>query len=329
MKYDMKQQLTHLRRLWPLALVAALLLTGCVKRDLEERGGIQSGPGEGIVDIALHWEQEQHPASARYLFYNEAGELVREESGITERFRGVLPAGKYRLVVHNTDAANVDYRGTERYETAEVFAKENLTWRARAARGSKSSTSFILEPKETYGIGRCREFEVIEVVAGGTHQATVCPVLLTRQVKLMFRIVNPDVTLQSLQGALDGVSPGIFIATGSCNSLFSCATPFVGKAEPGSNDYTAELTVFNLVVEPNDPQITNNVDITLVEQGGTSHDGRFDITEVVDEIVKEHGGEIPVEIPVEVEVEVKIEPLGGLTITVKPWEEGSGEGDFQ
>ena len=51
---------------------AILSLAGCVKRDLEMR------PDEGYVEIALDWTKTGMTSrSARYLFYNEAGMLVR------------------------------------------------------------------------------------------------------------------------------------------------------------------------------------------------------------------------------------------------------------
>ena len=68
--------------------VAVLSLAGCVKRELEIR------PDEGYVEIALDWTGTgTSPRSARYLFYNETGALVKEVSGVTDCFKGTLPVG--------------------------------------------------------------------------------------------------------------------------------------------------------------------------------------------------------------------------------------------
>lgn len=116
---EMKRE--RMRYMRPAAVwllgTAMLALAGCVKRDLEIR------PDEGCVEIVLDWTKAGGSSrSARLLFYNESGTLVKEVSGVTDCFKGTFPLGNYRLLVHNTDAVRVDWRGTERYESAEVFA---------------------------------------------------------------------------------------------------------------------------------------------------------------------------------------------------------------
>ena len=118
----MNRRKTITRHLRPgsALLLAALLLAspGCVKRDLELR------PEEGSLSLSLDWGGDPRPRTARFLFYDESGALVREARDVTDRYEGTFPQGTYRLVVHNTDAGQVDWRGTERYETAEVYARE-------------------------------------------------------------------------------------------------------------------------------------------------------------------------------------------------------------
>ena len=79
---EMKRELTrYMRPVQVMVLGAAVLsLTGCVKRELEIR------PDEGYVEIALDWSKAQSSRSARYLFYNESGALVKEVRGVTDCF---------------------------------------------------------------------------------------------------------------------------------------------------------------------------------------------------------------------------------------------------
>lgn len=300
---------------------AMLSLAGCVKRELEIR------PDEGYVEIALDWSKAQSSRSARYLFYNEAGALVKEVSGVNECFKGVLPTGTYRLIVHNTDAGQVDWQGCEKYESAEVFAKEtNYSEGHHPGEG----VPCIQEPREVFATGGCNESETVEVRRMDTTRLSVTPVVLTKQVAMRFTVeVNGDASVQSLHGVLGGVSHGFFPGKGCHNASSSCAVEFmaVPETKAASDAYTARVNVFGLLTTAQSPAGTNTVHVTLDLDDGSQMTGTFDLTPTLQRILASGGGAFPVEIPLEITLRVQ---EAGLSATVQPWDEsGTGSGELR
>ena len=296
---------------------AVLSLAGCVKRELEIR------PDEGYVEIALDWSKAQSSRSARYLFYNESGALVKEVSGVTDCFKGMLPTGTYRLVVHNTDAGQVDWRGCEKYESAEVFAKTtNYSTGHHPAEG----VPCIQEPREVFATGGCNESETVEVLQMDTTRLSVTPIKVTKRVAVRFALESSE-EIRSLHGVLGGVSHGFFPGKGCHNASSSCAVEFmaVPETKAASAAYKTEVSVFGLLTTSQSPAGTNTVHVTLSLGDGTQVTGMFDITPTLKQLIVANGGVLPDEIPLDVAIRV----LGtDLSATVEPWDEsGEGSGD--
>lgn len=316
-------------------LFAATLFAGCVKRDLEERPVVPP-EGPGRAEITLDWGGDERPQTARFLFYDcQTGALVKEVTGLTDGFAGELPAGEYRLVVHNTDALQVDYRGTDNYETAEVFAQETEyahTTQSYALRSSLTrhdpGVPCILEPQQVFGTGVCNESETIVVTSGGTVQASVSATSLTRQMEFHFT-VKSDVGVTSLKGVLDGIAPGMFIASRQHNAPTACAIEFTAlpQTKSATSNFLSRMSVFGLLTTSQSPDETNVINVVLTLDDGKVFQAKADLTPTLKEIIADNGGTIPIEIPVDVTLE--IHGIEGLTATVKPWEEGTGGGDFE
>lgn len=306
-----------------LTLAATVLLAGCVKHNLEQRPTPPPASEDGAAEITLDWGGDERPQTARFLFYDENGDLVREETGLTDGFKGTLPTGKYRLVVHNEDAQQVDYRGTDSYQTAEVFAQHtNYTDGHHPAEG----VPCILEPQAVFGIGVCNEFDEIVVEAGKTTKATVAPEELTRRVVFRFSIES-DVEVHSLKGVLDGVSPGVFLASGQHNTETSCAIEFTASPtnRAASGDYTARLGVFNLLTTAQSADGTNVVHAVVTLLDGEQFTADVDLTPTLRKMLADQKEDIlPVEIPLDITFAVT---ELGLSSTVGEWTEGSGGSD--
>lgn len=317
---EMKRELTRYMRPARVMMlgVAVLSLAGCVKRELEIR------PDEGYVEIALDWSKAQSSRSARYLFYNESGALVKEVSGVSDCFKGTLPTGVYRLIVHNTDAGQVDWQGCEKYESAEVFAKEtNYSEGHHPAEG----VPCIQEPREVFATGGCNESETVEVRRMDTTRLSVTPAELTKQVAIRFTVEVTSV--RALHGVLGGVSHGYFPGKGCHNASSSCAVEFT--AAPGtkaaSDAYTARVNVFGLLTTAQSPAGTNTVHVALDLDDGSQMTGTFDITPALQRILASNGGVLPVEIPLEITLRMQGQGVG-LSATVQPWDlSGTGSGD--
>lgn len=320
---EMKREVTRYMRPAKVVLLGAavLSLAGCVKRELEIR------PDEGYVEIALDWSKAQSSRSARYLFYNESGALVKEVSGVSDCFKGTLPTGVYRLIVHNTDAGQVDWQGCEKYESAEVFAKTtNYSTDHHPAEG----VPCIQEPRDVFATGGCNESETVEVLLLDTTRLSVTPVVLTKQVAIRFTVeANGGQSVRALHGILGGVSHGYFPGKGCHNASSSCAVEFT--AAPGtkaaSDAYTARVNVFGLLTTAQSPAGTNTVHVALDLDDGSQMTGTFDITPALQRMLASGGGAFPVEIPLEITLRMQGQGVG-LSATVQPWDlSGTGSGD--
>lgn len=317
---EMKRELTrYIRPARIVALGTAMLsLAGCVKRDLEMR------PDEGYVEIVLDWAKAQSSRSARYLFYNEAGMLVEEAGGITDCFRGTLPVGTYRLVVHNTDAGQVEWQGCERYESAEVFARPT---RYSTDHHPAEGVPCILEPRDVFAAGGCNESETVKVRQMDTTRLSVTPTALAKQVAIRFTVeTDGGQSVRALRGVLDGVAPGYFPGKGCHDASSSCAVEFTAspETEAASDIYTTRVNVFGLLTTAQSPAGTNAVHVTLALDDGRQVTDTLDITSILKQILASHGGAFPVEIPLEITLRVQ---GVGLSATVRPWDEsGTGSG---
>lgn len=304
------------------ALLAGLLslafLSGCVKRDLEYRTCVPSD-GEGRVEIALDWNGEVRPQQARYLFYREEdGTLYRSFEGITDGYKGSLPAGKYRLIVHNTDAGRVGFCGVEKYATAFVFALSE-----ESVKSPRAGSACIQEPEGVYGIGQCEAGLTLDVRKGETLVSTVHPRSLTRLVKLHFELKNMQV--EHIGGYLNGVSPSVVLATGECRPA-GCAVAFSTVTQVQGSEFAAAVQVFNLRTAQEAAPGSNTLDITLTDDQGGSRNTTVDITDAVKEIIDKNGGKTPIEIPVSIALALIDD--GSLQAAVTPWDDsGTGGGD--
>lgn len=297
-----------------LALLFLVLLSGCVKRDLEYRTGTPDA-GEGGVEIALDWGGDERPREARYLFYREEdGTLYRSFEGVTDGYKGTLPAGKYRLIVYNTDAVRVGYCGVENYHTAYVFAlpEEN---------GVKAASACIQEPEGVYAIGECEAGVTLDVREGETLISAVHPRCLTRRVRLHIELENMQ--MEHIEGYLNGVTPSVVLATSEYRPA-NCAVAFTTTPQIQGSEFTAAVHVFDIRAAHQDTPGSNTLDLTLTDGSGESHDTTIDISEAVSEVIENNGGEIPVEIPVKIEL-ILIDN-GNLQATVTPWDEGGTGG---
>ena len=235
----------------------------------------------------------------------------------------MLPMGIYRLVVHNTDAGQVDWRGCEKYESAEVFAK---TTDYSTGHHPAEGVPCIQEPREVFATGGCNESETVEVLQMDTTRLSVTPIKVTKRVAVRFALESSE-EIRSLHGVLGGVSHGFFPGKGCHNTSSSCAVEFT--AAPGtkaaSDVYTAEVNVFGLLTTAQSPAETNTVHVTLSLSNGTQVTGMFDITPTLKQLIVANGGVLPDEIPLDVAIRIQGTDLNA---TVEPWDEsGTGSGD--
>lgn len=298
-----------------LLIGLAVLHTGCMKRDLEHRAL------EGHLSVTLDWGEYPVPAGAKFYFYPEqGGETLVFETPATG-FDGMLPSGKYRLIVTNTDAVGVDYQAMDRYETAEVYALEQVAASGSASMNgpqSRSGGTCIAEPTQVYGAAKCSEVDLLHILPQGVHEHIAIPIVQTKLVKLIFEISGLE-QIDRMLGIFNGVTPSVQFATGR-GAEASRSVAFTAAAQ--GKGYAALFNVFNIAGDFTAAPVpgTNTIDLN-VDTGTGPKNIQIDIANTIHEIIKNNEGVIPLEIPINISLEVVD---GELIATVRPWEEGGG-----
>lgn len=292
---------------------SVILLYGCCKRKLKY-------PDQtGQVEITLDWSSaKKRPSGAELRFYPTDGSAPLKFACRDEIFRGELPQGTYRVIVHNTDAANVSYRNMEGYSSAAVFADP-----VADTRGTASIR--LSEPLQVYGTGWCGTDQPLEIKSGDTLRKTSSPVALTRTVSFRFDVTNMA-NIASMTGSLDGVAAGAYLATGAKSYDYRSSTAFVTSVVPetGGTSYQAQVQIFGLSSQDEGETGSNTAEIVITQQDGTTHQTQVDISDAVRETAGNNGGEMPLDISVRIELTL----VGThLTAMVYAWDDsGAGGG---
>ena len=327
----MEQRITTYTHTLLTVFVAAVLFSACVKRELEHRSGTT-----GRVQITFGWPGGGQPAAARLLFYTATGELHSEHDALTDSYTGILPAGGYRLILHNTDVSHAVFRSMHHYETATSYVP---SFSGEGTRFPEAGDT-LAEPGKIYAAAQTDRGTDFTVRPGKTIQLRVTPQRLTRRIGFLFKVTGLE-AVRLLKGMLDGVSPSISISDRKCSPV-PCRMLFTGSPytapksttaptpAPGSGEvlYQSGMEVFGLLTHSDSPAGTNTLEMTVTGGNGKNYPLTLDITPVLQELIATSGGVLPLEIPLEVTIDIN--PVTTeINATVTPWDEsGSGGGSF-
>ncbi len=316
------------------SMVMGLLLAGaCTEEDLDKRAEI------GYVEVALNWGSAQ-PTGKQFIFYpvdggqalvydNDAPECSSEDG--FNGFRGWLPTGNYRMLVMNTDGANLEFRNMGKYETAEVGVVKKS-----AAKAGRSTQQEALDNRieQAGNLMFAKEFDRSEGETGDpstltvpyqeTVKKTAAPRLAVKQVRLYFKIDRPEV-ITACSGVFTGVSESLNFSTGRCSTTsasvdFDAAKPQTGQ----SYNFVAGFSALDLLMPGDAVSGIHVVYLTLTKSDGTTLSLSIDVTGAMEKIIEAGGGIVPIDIPLEVELKVLND--GTLQSDVRPWTDGTGSG---
>ncbi len=294
-------------------LLAALAGGSCVKQGLDLREQV------GYVRIDLQWENGSVPEGSEFYFYNENGERVHSCICAAEGFRGTLPIGKYKIIVWNTDAENLELFGMDNYASAVVRVTADET-------AANRDGGYIAQPDNLLLASAFNEAEFMEVPYRDSVIMSASPKGLVKKVHLVFKVDNAD-AVKLVSGSLSGVSSGVQCSSVSCTND-PRSVNFAIKQENFSQtyDYSADISVLDLVLPAGGVSGSHVLTLDAVVDGVTYH-MNIDLTGTIDDLLKgEWNGTIPIEIPLEVELK-SID--GILSAEVKPWDNtGTGGGEI-
>ncbi len=316
------------------SMVMGLLLAGaCTEEDLDKRAEI------GYVEVALNWGSAR-PAGKQFIFYPVDGEQAlvynndapecNSEDGFNG-FRGQLPTGNYRMLVMNTDAANLEFRNMGKYETAEVGVVKKAGAKASRSTQQEALANRIEQAGNLMfanGFDRSEGEEgdpsTLTVPYQETVKKTSTPHLSVKQVQLYFKIDRPEV-IAACSGVFTGVSESLNLSTGRCSTTSASVDFDATKPQKGqSYNFVAGFSVLDLLMPEAGASGIHVVYLKLTKADGTSVNVSIDVTGTMEEIIEAGGGVIPIDIPLE--VELKVMEDGTLKSDVRPWTGGTGSG---
>jgi hypothetical protein len=254
-----------------------------------------------------------------YRFYGQNAQgrdtvLVRPDDG-QGNFEGELPAGSYRVLAFNAaGAADAEFTGRERYETAAVTVRS-------ASNETGSSQLRAIDDR------LLRVVDELEVTGVGTLRREPSPVLLTKQLVLVFTLsggLEREVT--SLTGALPGVYPSVLLSTGlpTPQVLIQSLTA-VARFETSvqGSQHLARIGLLGLRDPEYGRTYPGTMALTLNLNDGTREETTVNLSAALSGIIADNGGAFP---PLAyIYIELTRSEMGGVGGTVEDWDEtGNG-----
>lgn len=302
-------------------LATVVLVTGCVKRDLEPR---PLSAKTGKLEMSLNWADGVSPAGARVYLYDDKGVFCQSIDCNSGGHSLDVSVGTYAMIVHNTDAQGVGFLGMESHATAIAHALS-------VSGNAPAENELLSEPQNIYGIGQHDQGRTFTVEHDKTTSITATAVSLTKELAFYINITGLDLVTQ-VTGMIQGVSSSICFCTGESGTL-SCrqafvAAPYVPKTllastkSPTTHQFVSKTRLFDLITRANSPAGTNKMDIVIEDGEGNVYSVSVDITQALQQIISENEGTLPIDIALDVKLLVYPE-LAKITSTVEEWKNGA------
>lgn len=293
---------------------------GCTKQSLDYR------KNEGFVRINLEWPEGKTPQGGRFYFYPQDVEGETEAFSVdcpADGYSGSLSPGKYKIIVYNSDAANVAIHDEKDYDKAEIVV---LSEAEAAAAGSRAG-GYIAQPGDLMLATAINEHEqgLLVVEYQTTTTVSASPALRVKKLRFLFTVDDAsDVSLTG--GTLSGVSPSLHCASASCAPTSEQVKFTVNASSGGTGyDFSAEISVLDLVQPSSGVHVLT---LTLLRPDGTPYQVTRDLSATINDILNHNGGTIPVNTLVDIPVELK--KIGNdLQINVGEWTQGTGGGTLE
>lgn len=278
------------RLLWA-GIAAALIFPdmGCTQRDLEIPAT------EGAVNISFDWKNlypdEDLPSGMRLYFYRNDG--VTETRDCTSGgYTGMLPAGTYQVLAHNTDATGVAYRNMDTYAGARVYA----------ASGTKAV--YLSQPLHVYGTGLQG---TLTITGEKEASAGITPESFVKKALLKIILTGESSAVASCSAMMTGVVEAVSVSTGE---LLEETGVIAFVLSSGAGGFESAVTFFGRL-----PGANNELTLVLNFTGGGSQTVTVDITDALKNI---NTAVIPIEVNARIEVSGSV--AGESQATLKDWD---------
>lgn len=261
----------------------------------------------GFIWYSLKWEQAMNgyktPLKARYCFYPMDKGAMTQIEGDADGLKFTLPPDKYRLLIFNCDADNIQFRNMESFETAEAYIPE-----------TKASGSVTSERTPLYGIA-VNDLEV-EANEGTQNKREFSPVPLIREVTLDIKVDGMEY-IQDCKGELSGV-PSAFNLS-KLEIVPDKTTTVNFESTPSKEGVKANIIILGTAPKqgetpPSTSQNEVKLDFTLTD--GSTSSTTIDLGESIGNTEGNN---------VNVDISVTVEKAASFTVKINNWEVSAGD----
>lgn len=287
-----------------IAVCILLIITCFIKCSPEDKSEQTS---YGFISYSLKWEQAmsgyEAPRKLRYCFYPMEKGAMTQIEGDAEGLKFTLPPDKYRLLIFNCDADNIQFRNMESFETAEAYIPE-----------TKASGSVVSGQIPLYGIA-INDLEV-EANEGTQNKREFSPAPLIREVTLDIKVDGMEY-IKDCKGMLSGV-PAAF-SLSKLEIVPDKTTTVNFEAAPSKEGVKANIMILGTAPKPGETPPatpTNEVKLDFTLTDGSTSSATIDLGESIGSTEGNN---------VNVDVSVTVEKTASFTVKINNWEVSAGD----
>ena len=271
----------------PLLLILGITIGSCTRRDLDmpEEGGEVSI----LFDWSLLAKGDTIPKNMKLYFYAANGTII-EKTATREGFRGMMPKGGYRILTHNPDAGQVDYKKMNSYKEATVFAP------------GYTKASYIEQPLYSYGAG----LDTFTVVISAKNEATIRPVPFVKKATLKLALTGSVSAINTCNCSLNGIVQAVRIAHAEAENT---AGTILFSPKPVTGGYESTISFFG-----KDQPSTNMLGIIFDFKAGGGQTLDVDITSALSTLSTENPW-----LEIKLNIEITGSAEGVFKATLKDW----------
>lgn len=287
-----------------IAVCIILIITCFIKCSPEDKSEQSS---YGFISYSLKWEQAmsgyKNPQKLRYCFYPQEKGAMTQIEGNADGLQFTLPPDKYRLLIFNCDADNIQFRNMESFETAEAYIPE-----------TKASGSVTSGRTPLYGIA-INDLKV-EADEGTQNKREFSPTPLIREVTLDIKVDGMEY-IKDCKGGLSGV-PSAFNLS-KLEIVPDKTTTVNFETTPSKEGVKANIMILGTAPKlgetpPTTPTNKVKLDFTLTD--GSTSSSTLDLGESIGTTEGNN---------VNVDVSVTVEKTASFTVKINKWEVSAGD----
>lgn len=287
-----------------IAVCIILIITCFIKCSPEDKSEQSS---YGFISYSLKWEQAmsgyKNPQKLRYCFYPQEKGAMTQIEGNADGLQFTLPPDKYRLLIFNCDADNIQFRNMESFETAEAYIPE-----------TKASGSVTSGRTPLYGIA-INDLKV-EADEGTQNKREFSPTPLIREVTLDIKVDGMEY-IKDCKGGLSGV-PSAFNLS-KLEIVPDKTTTVNFETTPSKEGVKANIMILGTAPKqgetpPATPTNEVKLDFTLTD--GSTSSSTLDLGESIGTTEGNN---------VNVDVSVTVEKTASFTVKINKWEVSAGD----